>query len=73
MVKLVSSHVVRRDVNVAEFLRVALANVVNVELNDVLETREEHLQQSFPVPATDTHHYVDAVVLLEVQLTGPVQ
>ena len=73
MVTLIYSHVVRRDVNVAEFLRVAFANVVNVELHDVLEAREEHLQQSFPVPATDTHHNVDAVVLLEAQLTGPVQ
>ena len=40
----------RRDVNVAEFLRVALADVVDVELHDVLEAREEHLQQRFPVP-----------------------
>ena len=57
----------------AEFLRVAFTNVVNIELHDVLEAREEHLQQSFPVPATGTHHYVDVLLLLEVQLTGPAQ
>ena len=45
----------RSDVDVAETLRVAVPDALDVHLQQILEPRPHDLQQSLPVPAINTN------------------
>ena len=47
------TYIVRSDVDVSEALRVAIFDAEDVQMENVIETREEHVKYHVPVPTTE--------------------